>query len=483
MIQFLLNNQLKVVDGINPSMSILDYLRLQEGKTGTKEGCASGDCGACTVVIAEVNSDQPEQLNYKAVNACITPIATAAGKQLISVEDLKHDDMLHPVQQAMVDTNGSQCGFCTPGFVMSLFAWSKNSPQDNRHHIEEALGGNLCRCTGYGPIVEAAQKIALQPVDDQFQKQQQQTIQKLQQLAVQQKSSPGLSFHNGTFHMPSSESELQLLLENTPNGRLIAGGTDLCLDMTQHLKHYPELIYLGNVRELKQVTEHDNTLEIGAAATYSECRALLTHHFPALNELLDRLGSKQIRNQGTIGGNIANASPIGDMPPVLIALNAEIVLCRGQQQRTLAVEDFFIDYKQTALQQGEYIARIRIPLADEHSQFKVYKISKRFEDDISAVCGAFHLTLNGPLITDARIAFGGMAAIPKRASHCEQSLIGQPLNQHSINQAKQAFDNDYQPISDVRASSEYRMQVSKNLLQRLLWESDNQQILRVTQDA
>jgi len=481
-IQFLLNEQLQVVDGIDPATSILDYLRLHQSKTGSKEGCASGDCGACTVAIAEIANDK-NKLEYKAVNACITPVATLAGKQLITVEDLKQGEELHPIQQTMVDKHASQCGFCTPGFVMSLFAWNKGQATDDQHAIEEALGGNLCRCTGYRPIVDAAKHIGQRQIQDQFSQQQQQTVEKLKQLAAQQQTSPRLTQDHMGFYMPASEQELQLLMETYPHAKLIAGGTDLNLEFTQQLKHHGQLIYMGNIPELQQVNEVANKLKIGAGVTYSACQNKLTEHYPQLKELIERLGSKQIRNQGTLVGNIANASPIGDMPPVLIALNAELELVKGQTKRKVKLDDFFVDYKQTLLQQGEYIAHILLPLPEKDQQFRVYKISKRLEDDISAVCGAFSLNIQKGKISQVRIAFGGMAATPKRASSCEQAMLGQTLNQETIDKAKQAIIKDFQPISDFRASSEYRSQISQNLLQRLLWECQHQDTLRITQHA
>jgi xanthine dehydrogenase small subunit len=471
-VKFLLNDELIALDNIDPKTSVLDFLRLERGLIGTKEGCASGDCGACTVVLAE---GQGERLNYQAVNACITPVATLHAKQLITVEHLQRGQQLHKVQQAMVDYHGSQCGFCTPGFIMSMFAYDKNyvskNSAESRHDILEALGGNLCRCTGYRPIIDATSSLHTTPSDDQFSHGQAETLAKLSTIS---KADVALEFDDHgqlrKYFAPSTLDSLADILKQHPSARLLAGGTDLCLEFTQSLRDVDVLVYLGRVAELTIITETQSSIELGAAVSYSRATAILLAHFPSLQELLDRLGSRQVRNQGTIGGNVANASPIGDMPPVLIALGAELVLRKEKQTRRIAVQDYFISYKVTSLQKGEIIESISIPKPDPESLFRAYKISKRMEDDISASCVAIQIKLDAGVVAQARIAFGGMAEIPKRAKHVEAALIGQAWTLDTISAAQTALEQDYSPISDFRASADYRLQVSKNLLQRFYLE-------------
>ena len=475
-VKFLLNDELIALDNIDPKTSVLDFLRLERGLIGTKEGCASGDCGACTVVLAEGEEDT---LSYQAVNACITPVATLHAKQLITVEHLQRGQQLHKVQQAMVDFHGSQCGFCTPGFIMSMFAYDKNyvskDSVESRHDILEALGGNLCRCTGYRPIIDATASLHATPSDDQFSYGQAETLAKLSTIS---KADVGLEFDDHgqlrKYFAPSSLDSLTDILKQHPSARLLAGGTDLCLEFTQSLKDVDVLVYLGRVAELTKITETQSSIELGAAVSYSRATEILLAHFPSLQELLDRLGSRQVRNQGTIGGNVANASPIGDMPPVLIALGAELVLRKEKQTRRIALQDYFISYKVTSLQKGEIIESISIPKPDPESLFRAYKISKRMEDDISASCVAIQIKLDAGVVAQARIAFGGMAEIPKRAKHVEAALIGQAWTLDTISAAQTALEKDYSPISDFRASADYRLQVSKNLLQRFYLEFSSQ---------
>lgn len=467
-IRFLLNNELKTLTDSNPNTSVLQYLRSEAGRSGTKEGCASGDCGACTAVVAELDGDN---LRYKTINSCITLLPSLHGKQLITVEDLKDGDQLHPAQQAMVDCHGSQCGFCTPGFVMSLFALQKNQAAPSKAETQEALAGNLCRCTGYRAIVDAAAQHTETAVPDQFDRQQTETVCQLQ--AIHQATLTELNDGEHRAYCPATVEELAQLLQDNPSARLLAGGTDLVLEITQQLKQIDTLIYVGNVQELLQSSETDENLTIGAAVPYSEFTHRLTQEHPEFGAMIERLGSLQIRNQGTLGGNIGNASPIGDTPPVLVALGANLTLRRGQHVRTLPVEDYFIDYKVTAQREAEFIQSVEIPKAKANHHLKVYKVSKRIDDDISAVLGAFHLCIKDGQITTACIAYGGMAAIPKRANHCEAALLGQPWNQATIKQAMAALEQDFTPLTDVRASEHYRMQVAKNLLQKCYLELEN----------
>lgn len=459
MLQFLLNQTLRTEVTIDPNMTVLNYLRQQCNLTGTKEGCASGDCGACTVVVAEVINDQ---LSYRSINSCLTFMATLHGKQLITVEGLAVGKQLHSTQQAMVNCHGSQCGYCTPGFVMSLFALQKNPLQNTS--IEAALAGNLCRCTGYRPIVEAANESLSADKNDQFTQAELQTIASLN--AIQDTSLVTNAERNAHCFMPKSvEAFAQFYLDH-PKAHILAGSTDLALEVTQFHRPLDILISLNKVDALQSILLENDHLVIGAAAKIQDCIPQLTEHFPDFGQLLQRFASLQIRNQATFGGNIANASPIGDSAPLLIALNASLQLRKGDQRRIIALDDFFLDYKKTQLDQSEFIEAIHIPLLKGNQAFKAYKVSKRIDDDISAVCLGLCISLENGIIQDARLGFGGMAALPKRAPHCEQALIGQPFCEATFQKASTFIEQDFSPLSDFRASQTYRLLVSQNLIQK-----------------
>ncbi|SIP96877.1 xanthine dehydrogenase small subunit [Marinobacterium stanieri] len=476
MIRFLLNKELRVEEQLDPNMTVLNYLRTRARKTGTKEGCGSGDCGACTVVLGELDGDR---MRYTSINSCLTFVSALNGKQLITVEDLKQGSRLHATQQAMVDCHGSQCGFCTPGIVMSMFALGKNVGAPGKDEIHEALAGNLCRCTGYRPIVEAAEQMYADAAPDSFELEQGQTVMRLRE--IQPEAQTELSDGTNTAFNPTSIAELCTLLEQHPEARLVAGGTDLALEVTQLHRPLPTLIHLGHIDALKQIQVQDEYIELGAAAPLTDCYQVLAGEYPDLGALLHRFASLQVRNQGTLGGNIGNASPIGDSPPALIALGAQVVLRKGEQTRTLNLEDYFIDYKVTAQQPGEFIEKVLLPRAADNGTFRCYKLSKRIDDDISAVLGCFNLEIRDGKIASARVAYGGMAAIPKRASACEQVLTGAPWNLATIEQAKAALAQDFTPISDVRASSEYRQLTAANLLTRYFIELESPEVeTRVT---
>tara|TARA_R110000764_G_scaffold193876_3_gene279139 strand:- start:5 stop:1462 length:1458 start_codon:yes stop_codon:yes gene_type:complete len=472
-VRFLLNNDVVVIENIDPNLTVLQYLRDERFKSGTKEGCASGDCGACTVVLAELSKDN-QALNYKSINACISFVGSLHGKQLITVEDLKQGAKLHHVQQAMVDNHGSQCGFCTPGFVMSSFALHKQNSTPDRAQVLEALAGNLCRCTGYRSIIDAALTSSEHAEADSFALHYQQTLQQL----IDFKSLPSAQLSNSQHHYfaPKTIAELADKLLASPNATLVAGGTDLALSVTQSLATIDDLVYLGDVAELHRLEANDNEFIIGSAVPYSEFTSMLDNEYHELGEMIERIGSRQIRNNGTLGGNIGNASPIGDMPPALIALGAEISLQRGDVERRIALEDFFISYKKTVLKDAEFIKHIYIPKAKESQMFKLYKVSKRIDDDISAVLAAFFLEIKDNIITEVRIAFGGMAGIPIRAKQCEAALLNNQLSSDSIAAAQSALAQDFQPMSDVRASDKYRMKVAQNLLQKCYLELQNKTI-------
>ncbi len=472
---FMLDGELITPPPLPPDTTLLHFLREHLERKGTKEGCAEGDCGACTVVVADLHHTE---LRYRAVNACIQFLPTLDGKVLYTVESLQNGHSLHPVQQAMLDCHASQCGFCTPGFVMSLFALYKTQPAANRQQISTALAGNLCRCTGYRPILDAGQRMyeyaaalpsaALTDINaPRGSKPEPHALVNQLQALQNEQPSLALDYQGQRFFAPSSLDELATLYQQHPDATLLAGGTDVGLWVTKQLRYLPTLIYLGKVSELDYIRiDTDKTqLEIGAQVTLEDGYHALLKHYPELQELHQRFASPPIRNAGTLVGNIANGSPIGDSMPALIALGSSIVLRSGEQQRTLALEDFYLDYQQKDLRPAEFVVAVHIPLPQAGQTLRCRKISKRFEQDISALCAAFRLTLDtNHCVREIRICFGGMAAVPKRATAAENSLRGQPWNRVQIEQAMQALAQDFTPLSDMRASAAYRMQVAQNLL-------------------
>jgi xanthine dehydrogenase small subunit len=471
-IHFLHGEREVTVERLAADTTVLSYLRERAGSVGTKEGCASGDCGACTVVVA---CPEDDGLRYAPVNACIATLGSLHGKQLITVENLGDGSTWHPVQRAMVAHHGSQCGFCTPGFVMSLFALYHEYPRlegpgtPPRERVLEALGGNLCRCTGYRPIIAAAQAAVGAAPSDHFAYRERATLDTLRAICAGAGSGPALRADDGAYHRPGSVEEVTRLLAERPHARLLAGGTDLMLERTQQLQALPELIDLCAVPELNRVEVDDQVIAIGAAVTHRGAQVPVLADYPELAELIERFGSLQIRTQGTLVGNIANASPIGDWPPVLLALGARLRLRSASGSRDLPIDEFFLDYRKTALAAGEFIERVEIPRRSAGLLLRAYKISKRYEDDISSVCAVFALDGCTP-VRSARIACGGMAAIPRRAPHCEAALAGRSLDNAAVEDAVRALAEDFQPISDARASAEYRLRVTQNLLRRLRYD-------------
>ncbi len=465
-VRLLLGEERRELSGLDPNTTVLNYLRRVERRTGTKEGCGEGDCGACTIVLGELDG---ERLTYRTVNSCIQLVGMLDGKQVLTVEDLAEPDgTLHPCQQAMVDCHGSQCGFCTPGFVMSLFALYHEAGAPDRNRIDDALAGNLCRCTGYGPIVAAAKAMkAGQP--DRFTRHAPQTIAALKTL--RDGTSANLEGDGRRYFAPRSSAELAQLLRQHPSATILGGGTDVGLWVTKQLRSLDTIIYVGEVADLKQITVGERWIEIGAGVTYTQALATIEAHYPDIADMMRRLGSEQIRNAGTIGGNIANGSPIGDSPPPLIALGSRLVLRRGDQQRELALEDFFLDYGKQDRQPGEFVAAVRIPVTDPNRVLRCYKVSKRFDQDITAALGAFALKLSGDTVEDIRICFGGMAPIPKRAKAAEAVLNGKPWTRETVEMACQALAEDYTPITDMRASGHYRLKVAQNLLRKFFIET------------
>lgn len=424
-------------------------------------------------MVAELENNKQE-LNYKSINSCISFVGSLHGKQLITVEDLKDGAKLHHVQQSIVDNHGSQCGFCTPGFVMSSFALHKVSSKPSRGEVIEALAGNLCRCTGYRSIIDAAMESSEHEQADSFTKHYKQTVQHLNNF--KQLPSASLSDSQRSYFAPKNAAELAQKLIEQPKATLVAGGTDLALSVTQNLNIINDLVYLGDVSELRTLENNDDQFVIGSAVPYTEFTPMLHDEYHELGEMIERIGSRQVRNNGTLGGNVGNASPIGDMPPALIALGAEMTLQRGDKERKIAVEDYFIAYKKTVLKDSEFIKNFYIPKAKPGQFLKLYKISKRIDDDISAVLAAFFIELKDNIVIDLRIAFGGMAGIPMRAKHCEAALLNKPLTQANITVAQQALTLDFNPMSDVRASDKYRMKVTQNLMQKCYLELQNRTI-------
>jgi xanthine dehydrogenase small subunit len=466
-IRFYYRGAVHEVDDVAPTQTILQHLREDLHCTGTKEGCAEGDCGACTVVIGSLENGKVE---LKAVNSCIQFTPTLDGRALFSVEDLQQPDgALHPVQQALVECHGSQCGFCTPGFAMSL--WAMYLKQDGRTpsrcEIDDALSGNLCRCTGYRPIIDAARRMTELPKAAFDAEALAAQLQPLQREAM--------ACHEGDgrrFHAPRTLDELVRLRAERPEALLLAGSTDVGLWVTKQMRELPDIIYLGHVDALKNVVEHDGMLEIGAGVTLEDAYAAVCRHYPVeLSELWQRFASLPIRNAGTLGGNVANGSPIGDSMPWLIALGSRLVLAGGAGERELALEDFYLGYQQKDLRPGEFVRALRVPLPRPGVAFRTYKLSKRFDQDISAVCAAFAFELDGDVVRSARIAFGGMAATPKRAAGAEALLAGRTWSEDALSEAMDALAQDYAPLTDMRASGGYRMQAARNLLRRFWLET------------
>ncbi len=467
-IQFILDGKVVSVGDLAPTVTLLEFLREKLGRTGTKEGCAEGDCGACTVVIGELAAGK---VTYRAINSCIRFLPTLDGKEIVTVENLKSArGKLHPVQQAMVDYHASQCGFCTPGFVMSLFGLYLNEAAPQRDDVVRALSGNLCRCTGYRPIIDAGCRMNGYTDPASWSRAYARDTKRYEALeAIAATDTVSLDGGAG-YRAPVSIDELARLCEANPQALLLAGGTDIGLWVTKQLRDLPMLIYTGNVAELRHVREGGNALEIGAAVSLTDAYAAIVARYPMLEELADRFGSPPVRNSGTFGGNVANGSPIGDSMPFLLVLGATVKLRRAGSERELPLEDFYLGYQKKALQTGEFVEAVRIPLSPAGRRFASYKISKRFDQDISALCGAYAVDLEDGRIARARIAYGGMAAVPKRAAHAEAALTGQPWSHAAMEAALPALALDYAPMTDMRASAEYRMTVAQNLLLRFFAE-------------
>ena len=476
-LRFLLGHESIELETVDPTLTVLEWLRRHVHRRGTKEGCAEGDCGACSVIVAEPAG---ERLRYRAVNACIQFVATLDGCQLLTVEDLTGPDgTLHPVQRAMVDHHGSQCGFCTPGFVMTLAALHhEEAGPYARGRIDDALAGNLCRYTGYGPIIRAAQVMATTPGATAHLTDREREV--LARLAAWR---DGATFAVGasgrTFYSPGSLDDLLRLATEHPHATILAGSTDVGLWVTKQRRVLDPVIWLGRVPELAVIEETEEALRIGAGVTYARAFAHIARLWSQAGELNRRLGSEQIRHAGTIGGNIANGSPIGDSPPWLIAAGATLHLASAGERRSMPLEDFFIAYGRQDRRPGEIVEAVTVPKPGPDTWLHCYKITKRFDQDISAVCAGIQLRRVGEHISEARIAYGGMAATPKRAARAEKALTGAPFEEASFRRAMAALAEDYQPISDMRASAAYRLKVAQNLLLKAYVESSEATPLRL----
>jgi xanthine dehydrogenase small subunit len=456
MIRYLLDGEVIEVEEPDPTATVLDHLRYTLRRTGTKEGCAEGDCGACTVVLGELDG---EAVRWRAVNACILFLPMLDGKALKTVESLSRDGGLHPVQQAMADGHGSQCGFCTPGFVMSLYARSIGAAGTEGIPVKDVIAGNLCRCTGYGPILAAGEANPPQAADDG------------ETAALLRTIQPARA-GRGWFAPRTSDELADVLIEH-PEARIVAGATDVGLWVTKGLRDLGTVVFIGDIADLKRIEEAPDGLTIGASVRYSEAKDALARLHPDLGELVRRIGGLQVRNAGTIGGNIANGSPIGDMPPALIALGAELVLRKGSERRSIPLERYFQSYGKQDREPGEFVESVRIPRPAPETMIRIVKLSKRFDSDISALCGAFFIRMEEGHIAEARIAFGGMAGIPERARLCEAALTGKPWSGETVEAAAEALAQDYQPLSDLRGSAEYRLAAAANLVRGLWLEPES----------
>ncbi len=476
-IRFWLNDELVELEGFGPSMNVLDFLRLEKGLRGSKEGCGEGDCGACTVLVGRLVDGY---LTYESVNSCIRFVASLDGCHLVTIEHLRGENgKLHPVQEQMVLHHGSQCGFCTPGIVMSLYGLWMSNPDALESDVKMALQGNLCRCTGYGPIIRAAGAV-LQAGGQRFdpllaeRRKMQERLEKLadgRRVEICRGGEMEKGGDRGLAILPSDVDDLAEVLLQYPGATIVGGATDVGLWVNKQLRELEVLVFISHLGELQGFEKKGRELVLGAAASYSSVLPAIERHLPQLRELWERIGGQQVRNMGTIGGNIANGSPIGDTPPALIALGGSLVLRRGQERRSILLEDYFLAYGRQDIREGEFIESIRIPLPGGEEFFAVYKLSKRREEDISTLCGAFRVRLENNRVDEITIAFGGMAEIPKRARAAEKALKGAEWNNAGIGRGAQGLREDFVPLSDVRGSAQYRMLAAKNLLQRFYLES------------
>ncbi len=474
-IRFLLNGEEVTVTDVKPETTLLDWLRLERRLRGSKEGCAEGDCGACTVLVGRLSGDE---IVYDSVTACIRFVGSLHGTHVVTVEHLRGENgTLHPVQQALVDHHGSQCGFCTPGFVMSLYGLWMRDPRPSRSAVEKALQGNLCRCTGYAPIIRAAEAMASYGLPEADPLHAERIAVKERIKALNDGRRVELGADSGRIIVPASLDDFAAVYAENPGATIVAGSTDVGLWVTKFMRPIGPVIFVGHLEELKRIAENHSEVRFYAGVSYSEALPVIGASFPELLPLWNRIAGEQVRNMGTIGGNIANGSPIGDTPPPLIALGAKLTLRRGEHRREIKLEDYFLAYGKQDREPGEFVESVTVPLLPAGEKFAVYKLSKRREEDISALCGAFRVFVNDAgMVGMARIAFGGMAATPKRAKAVEAALVGQPWTMETVEAVLPAFAEDFQPISDMRASKEYRLLAAQNLLKRFFLESEGETV-------
>lgn len=469
-LRFILNDEDIALDALPATQTLLDFLRLEKRLTGSKEGCAEGDCGACTVLVGRLSG---EELVYETVNACICFTGSLDGTHVVTIEHLSQPNgPLHPVQQAMVEYHGSQCGFCTPGIVMSLYGLWMRDANPSQLSAEQSLQGNLCRCTGYAPIIRAAKAMSdFGAVENDPLVAHRETM-KVRVRALQDGARVEIGEGKDRLIVPASVDDLAEIYAANPAGTLVSGATDVGLWVTKFMRDIGPMVFVGGVPELRTIEDRDGVLTIGAGITYTEATQAMARRFPQLDELWMRIAGEQVRNVGTIGGNIANGSPIGDTPPPLMALGASITLRRGAERREVKLEDYFIAYGKQDRQPGEFVESVSIPHLPQGDLFACYKITKRRDEDISALCGAFRVTLDDAgNVSAAILAYAGMAATPKRAKAVEAALLGKPWTTATIEAALPAFASDYQPLTDMRASAAYRLLVAQNLLRRFHLET------------
>lgn len=455
-VRFLLDGERIELTEVDPTATLLDWLRYRRRRTGTKEGCAEGDCGACTVLVGD--GAEGAAVRWRAVNACILFLPMLDGKALLTVESLKEGGQLNPLQACMAANGSSQCGFCTPGFVMSLYGRAIGAV-GREMPVADVIAGNLCRCTGYGPILAAGEAVGSLPRDD--------ARLAVERAALERQETLEGTYRGRRWFKPRTAEALAGLLGEHPQARLVAGATDVGLWVTKGLRDLDTLIFIGDITDLSGIAEQGEGVRFGAAVRYADAHPALAALHPDLGELVRRLGGLQVRNAGTIGGNIANGSPIGDGPPALIALGATLTLRSAAGRRTIPLEDYFLDYGRQDRQPGEFVESLWVPRPGPDDLVHVSKFSRRFDSDISAVCGAVRLTMRDGGIATARVAFGGMAATPRRAPACEAALTGRPFDLATIAKAADALADDYRPLTDVRGSADYRRQAAASLLWRL----------------